>query len=107
MPGGSRPYQSSPTCSLADVVIYLRRAEPLVLSLQAVHDLVKLVQVPVPQELVLNEVELTPGMKEGVAVALSREIHPPAGALLSVRAELVDWGGTTRTRDGQTRSLRN
>jgi hypothetical protein len=51
--------------------------EPLVLALELVHDLVKLVEILVAEEVVVNEVELTTGVRKGVAIALTGEIHPP------------------------------
>lgn len=68
--------------------VSLRSAQPLVLGLEVVHRLVKVVEVPVSEELVVDEVELTTGVHERVAVAFSGEVHPPAqrfGKLLLIR----------------------
>lgn len=54
----------------------LRCLEPLVLILQPVHRDVKVVQVTVSQELVIDEIELTSSVGKRVAVTLSREVHP-------------------------------
>lgn len=59
--------------------IHLRRTEPVILALEVVHHLVELVQVPVTKQLVVDQVELPPGVEERVAVALARKVHPSAG----------------------------
>jgi hypothetical protein len=58
---------------------HLRGAQPLVLVLAPVHGDIELVQVLVSQQWVVDQVELTSGMGERVAVAFSWEIHPSEG----------------------------
>lgn len=58
----------------------LRGAQPTVLALQVVHGAVKLVKELVAEEVVINEVELATSMGERVAVALTREVHPPVSS---------------------------
>lgn len=58
---------------------HLGRAQPLVLVLAPVHGDIKLVQVLVSQQWVVDQVELTSGMGERVAVAFSWEVHPSEG----------------------------
>lgn len=69
--------------SLKSVRTYLRSGQPLVLGLQVVHNLVELVQVPVPEHRVVDEVELTSGVLERASVAFTREVHPSAVGLLA------------------------
>ena len=56
--------------------VCLRSTQPLVDRLQVVHVLVELVKVPVPQQLVFDQVELSSSMLERVAISFSREVHP-------------------------------
>lgn len=55
----------------------MRGTQPLVLSLESVHGSIKFPEILVSQKMIVDEVELPPGVRKRVAVALSREIHPP------------------------------
>lgn len=56
--------------------VRLGGAQPLVHGLEVVQDLVEFVQVPVSEEWVVDQVELTSSVLERVPVTLSREVHP-------------------------------
>ncbi|KAI3492991.1 hypothetical protein L1887_42366 [Cichorium endivia] len=56
--------------------VRLRARKPLVLALGIVHGGVECVQVLVPEQAVVNEVELATRVVERVAVALAREVEP-------------------------------
>lgn len=75
---------------------HLRSGQPLVLGLQVVHDLVKLVQVLVPEQGVVDEVELTSRVLEGTSVALTGEVHPSAGGSQRCTA----WMSSGKTYSG-------
>lgn len=62
----------------------------MVLALQVVHGAIKRIEELVTQEIIVHEIELATGVGKGVAVALTREVHPPACQLLDlVRASDV------------------
>ena len=56
--------------------ISLRRMQPAVLLLHPLHLAVKVVQEVIPEQLIINEVELSPGVHEAVAVAFSGKVQP-------------------------------
>ena len=56
--------------------VRLRRVQPSVLLLGPLHLAVELVEEPIPQQLVVDEVELPARVVEAVAVALAREVQP-------------------------------
>ena len=68
---------------------YLRSFEPLVLVFQPVHGNVKVVQIPVSEQLVVDEIELPSGMCKRIAIAFSREIHPSSVSDTTVRVHLL------------------
>lgn len=57
--------------------VRLGSLEPLVAAFQLVHGGIKVVEVLVSQELVVDKVELAAGVRERVAVAFAGEVHPP------------------------------
>lgn len=50
-----------------------------------VHSAVEIVQVFVPQKLIIDDVPLSPGVVEGVAITLSGEIKPLERSLIELR----------------------
>lgn len=56
--------------------VRLRRVQPPVVLLRQVHLAVELVEVLVPQEAVVREVQLAPRVPERVLVSLAREVEP-------------------------------
>lgn len=56
--------------------VCLRGMQPAILGFGQVHGTVKVVEVLVPEETVLSQVELATSIPERVAVALAREVEP-------------------------------
>lgn len=90
--------------------IHLRRLQPPVLGLEVVHLGVKVVEVPVPKELVLRQVELTAGIVERVIVSGTGKIEPlqsiRGGDSVSVRERrraVRDGWRADEPRGGRTR----
>ena len=52
----------------------------MVLILSVVHGLVELIKVPVPQQVVVDDIPLPASVVERVAVAFTREVEPLADA---------------------------
>lgn len=50
--------------------------EPAVLFLRPLHLPIKLVEELVAKEVVIRQIELSPGIPEAVIIALSREVQP-------------------------------
>jgi hypothetical protein len=84
MPSQSNPISIEDSFYVCSAT-HLRRRQPLVLCLQVVHHLVEFVQVPVPKQRVVGQVELPSGVEERVVVSFSREVHPSA---LAKKAEI-------------------
>lgn len=63
--------------------IYLGRAEPLMFALENIHLGVEGIEVFVAKHLVVDQVELASRVIEGVAVALTGEIHPSSNVSFS------------------------
>jgi hypothetical protein len=73
----ARPLKhDNPVLLVLERNVRLRRRQPLEGSLGVVHGRVKSVQVLVPEEVVINQVELPTRVLEGRVVADSREIEP-------------------------------
>jgi hypothetical protein len=48
----------------------------LILVFQPIHGDIELIKISVTKQIIVDKVELSPGVSEGVSVAFSREIHP-------------------------------
>jgi hypothetical protein len=73
--------------------VCLRGAEPLVLLVEVLHGGIKLVQHFVTQEVVVDEVELPPGVVERVVVSSTGEVEPfGVTELVSCRALIASFG---------------
>jgi hypothetical protein len=67
----------------------LRRLEPLVRVFEMVHGYIELPKISVPQQLVVDQIELSSSMSKAVAVALSGEIHPSVNQLQSAFSNVL------------------
>lgn len=60
-------------------ISYLGRIKPAVLTSEVIHGGIKVVQIPVSEDLVIDNVPLSARVMERVSIAFSREIKPLIG----------------------------